>query len=82
LRNVRRNDIVTIATVKTEYRYRVVSTRVVRPEEVSVLNPSKQEILTLVSCYPFYFVGPAPHRFIVRAERVSERPGEPAGAAR
>jgi sortase A len=71
LRNVRRNDIVTIATVKTEYRYRVVSTRVVRPEEVSVLNPSKQEILTLVSCYPFYFVGPAPNRFIVRAERVN-----------
>ena len=73
LRNVRLNDIVTIATVKTEYRYRVVSTRVVKPEEVSVLKPSKQEILTLVSCYPFYFVGPAPNRFVVRAERIQQQ---------
>jgi sortase A len=70
LRKVRLNDIVTIATQRTEYHYRVVSTRVVSPDEVSVLSPSKKQILTLVSCYPFYFVGPAPHRFIVRAERV------------
>jgi sortase A len=73
LRKVRLNDIVTIATQRTEYHYRVVSTRVVKPEEVSVLKPSKQEILTLVSCYPFYFVGPAPNRFIVRAERVRQQ---------
>jgi sortase A len=64
---------VTIATQRTEYHYRVVSTRVVKPEEVSVLKPSKQEILTLVSCYPFYFVGPAPNRFVVRAERVQQQ---------
>jgi len=70
LRKVRLNDIVTIATQRTEYHYRVVSTRVVRPDEISVLSPSKKQILTLVSCYPFYFVGPAPNRFIVRAERV------------
>src|SRR6266576_3776689 len=73
LRNVRLNDTVTLTTLRAEYIYRVVSTRVVSPNEVSVLNPSKQETLTLVSCYPFYFVGPAPNRFIVRAERVSER---------
>jgi sortase A len=73
LRKVRLNDIVTIATQRTEYHYRVVSTRVVKPEEVSVLKPSKQEILTLVSCYPFYFVGPAPNRFVVRAERVQQQ---------
>jgi sortase A len=35
------------------------------------LDPSRNEILTLVTCYPFYFVGSAPHRFIVRAERVA-----------
>ena len=73
LRNVRLNDTVTLTTLRAEYIYRVVSTRVVSPNEVSVLNPGKQETLTLVSCYPFYFVGPAPNRFIVRAERVSER---------
>jgi len=81
LRNVRLNDIVTLTTLRAEYFYRVVSTRVVSPSEVSVLNSSKHEILTLVSCYPFYFVGPAPKRFIVRAERVVGEPGEPAVAA-
>jgi sortase A len=73
LRNVRLNDIVMLTTLRGEFDYRVVSTRVVSPEEVSVLNPSEHEILTLVSCYPFYFVGPAPNRFIVRAERVTQR---------
>jgi sortase A len=71
LRNVRLNDIVTLTTLRGEYDYRVVSTRVVSPREVSVLNPSEHETLTLVSCYPFYFVGPSPNRFVVRAERVS-----------
>jgi len=36
-----------------------------------VLNPGGNEMLTLVTCYPFYFVGSAPNRFIVRAERVT-----------
>jgi sortase A len=57
LRNIRENDI-------------IVSTSVVTPDDVSVLNTSPGEILTLVTCYPFYFVGAAPDRFIVRAERL------------
>jgi sortase A len=73
LRNVRLNDIVALTTSRARYHYRVVSMRVVGPTELSVLNPSQREILTLVSCYPFYFIGPAPNRFIVRAERVTER---------
>ena len=72
LRNIRENDIITLTTVNGEYRYRVVFTKVVRPENVAVLNATGNEVLTLVTCYPFYFVGPAPYRFIVRAERVSE----------
>lgn len=71
LRNIHRNDIITLTTSLSEYRYRVVSTRVVGPTEVSVLFPTGNEILTLVTCYPFYFVGAAPNRFIVRAERVA-----------
>ena len=69
LRNIRENDIITLTTVNGEYRYRVVFTRVVRPENVAVLNATGNEVLTLVTCFPFYFVGPAPYRFIVRAER-------------
>ena len=54
-----------------EYRYRVVSTRIVSPADIEVLDPTDTQILTLVTCYPFYFVGSAPDRFIVRAERVT-----------
>ena len=71
LRNIHNNDIITLTTLRGEYRYRVVSTRVVAPREVSVLKPNGNEILTLVTCYPFYFVGSAPNRFIVRAERIT-----------
>ena len=39
----------------------------VNPEDVSVLDPTPTRALTLVTCYPFYFVGSAPQRFIVRA---------------
>jgi sortase A len=69
LRNIQRNDIITLTTLAGEYGYRVVSAKVVSPYDVAVLNPDGNEILTLVTCYPFYFVGPAPDRFIVRAER-------------
>jgi len=70
LRNIRRDDIITLTTLLGEFRYRVVSTRIVSPNDMGVLDPSKTEVLTLVTCYPFYYVGSAPERFIVRAERV------------
>jgi sortase A len=70
LKDVHQDDIVVVTTPAGEYRYRVVSTRIVSPEDTSVLNSDESEVLTLVTCYPFYFVGPAPDRFIVRAERV------------
>ncbi len=69
LRNVRSSDVITLTTLRGEYRYRVVSTRIVTPSDVEVLNSSGDEVLTLVTCYPFYFIGPAPNRFIVRAQR-------------
>ena len=70
LRNIQRNDIITLTTLQGEYHYRVVSMRVVPPNNVAVLDSTGGEILTLVTCYPFYYVGPAPNRFIVRAKRV------------
>src|SRR5690242_1965432 len=70
LRNIQQNDVITLTTLLGEYRYRVVSIKVVGPSDVAVLDPSGNEILTLVTCYPFYFVGAAPERYIVRAERV------------
>lgn len=71
LREIHREDIITLTTPRGEYHYRVVSTKVVDPFDVSVLNSNGGELLTLITCYPFYFVGPAPDRFVVRAERVT-----------
>jgi sortase A len=45
---------------------------VVEPSDMEVLDPSSEAILTLVTCYPFYYVGPAPKRFIVRAHMIPE----------
>jgi len=70
LRNIQMDDVITVTTLQGEYRYRVVSTKVVRPDNVAVLDSAAGEILTLVTCHPFYFLGAAPNRFIVRAERV------------
>lgn len=71
LQDIQVDDIIILTTHWGKYRYRVLSSRVVSPEEVTVLDPTSNQVLTLVTCHPFYFVGPAPDRFIVRAERVS-----------
>jgi sortase A len=70
LRRIRNGDLIRVTTLAGEFDYRVESTRIVNPEDVSVLASSGEEVLTLVTCYPFYYVGPAPKRFIVRAERI------------
>ncbi|HTI37104.1 MAG TPA: class D sortase [Vicinamibacterales bacterium] len=64
-------DVIEIETVRTVTRYRVERTWVVQPEEVSVLDPTPVASVTLVTCYPFYFVGSAPQRFIVRAVQLT-----------
>jgi sortase A len=72
LRHIEREDMITLTTLRGEFRYRVVSIKVVGPSDVAVLEADGgSEILTLVTCYPFYYVGSAPDRFIVRAERVT-----------
>jgi sortase A len=71
LRDVRQDDVIVLTTLQGRYRYRVISTRIVDPSDVAVLISDGQEILTLVTCHPFYFVGPAPNRFVVRAERIA-----------
>ena len=68
LRHVHLGDIVSVSTARGDYRYLVTSTRVVNPDDVSVLDPTIRPTLTLVTCYPFTYIGSAPYRFIVRAE--------------
>ena len=69
LRNINKDDEITLTTLHGSYRYRVDSTQVVEPRDTEVLDATTDNILTLVTCYPFYFVGPAPKRFIVSAHR-------------
>jgi sortase A len=73
LKDVRINDEIDVSTGKGSFEYEVVSLKVVGPENLGVLAPSGENVLTLVTCYPFYFVGPAPQRWIVRARQVSSQ---------
>jgi sortase A len=70
LRDVKIKDEVQFSTLAGNFNYEVESLRVVDPDNVGVLAPSDHNVLTLVTCYPFYFVGPAPQRWIVRARQV------------
>jgi|SRR5579872_2076779 len=70
LHNIRLGDDILVTTLQGCYRYRVVSSEIVSPDETRVLNASAVPSLTLVTCYPFYFIGSAPKRFIVHAHLV------------
>jgi sortase A len=74
LQNIREDDAIEFQTTGGTYRYIVKSTKIVTPRDVSVLAASGGENLTLVTCYPFYYVGSAPKRFIVRAAQVAAIP--------
>ncbi len=67
LKDIVPDDAIELETLRGKEVYRVERIWVVKPEDVSVLDPTPTRSLTLVTCYPFYHVGPAPRRFIVRA---------------
>ena len=72
LKDIAPGDAIELQTLEGQEAYRVERTWIVDPDDVSVLDPTTNRSLTLVTCYPFYFVGSAPQRFIVRAV-VSDR---------
>ena len=70
LKDVKIGDEIRFRTTREEYRYRVTKTAIVKPDDLSVLAPqSDPTTLTLITCYPFYYVGSAPKRFVVHATR-------------
>jgi sortase A len=82
LKDIHADDEIRIVTADATYRFRVKDTRVVSPTDTWVLNPTRTTTLTLVTCYPFTYIGSAPGRFIVRAlaatgtaTRASHTPG-------
>ena len=70
LGHIARGDEISILTPEKTYTYAVESTHIVNPGDIEVLAPSDQPVLTLVTCFPFYFVGDAPQRFIVKAQLI------------
>lgn len=71
LERVRQGDLIQLKTVTGSFAYRVETISIVEPTQTDVLAPTEEPVLTLVTCYPFRFIGPAPKRFIVRAVLVS-----------
>lgn len=69
LKEVRPGDHVRITTPDSVFEYDVESTQIVGPAQTDVLAPTQKPSLTLITCYPFNYIGPAPDRFIVRARQ-------------
>ena len=80
LRHVSVGQLVQVETSSSVMSYRIEETRVVEPTQVDVIEPRGGKQLTLITCHPFDFVGPAPRRFVVHARWVGQRPtGGPGG---
>jgi sortase A len=73
LARVRLNDLIELETPSGTYQYQVIRTAVVGPEHVELVQRSSNSDLTLVTCFPFYYVGPAPQRFVVQALRLTSQ---------
>jgi LPXTG-site transpeptidase (sortase) family protein len=69
LKDIRVGSVLQLDRLDGTDTYRIVATKIVDPSDVSVLAATSANAITLVTCYPFYFVGSAPQRFIVRAEK-------------
>jgi sortase A len=67
VKDLKLGDLIELETVERKLSYRIADLLIVDPDEVEVLDDTSRSTLTLVTCYPFYFVGKAPKRYIVRA---------------
>jgi len=70
LKDVELGDVIEVETMSGVEQFRITDLLIVEPEDVYVLDPTTERSLTLVTCYPFYYVGSAPQRFIVRGTRL------------
>ena len=71
LGQIQRQDRITLTTLRGSFAYSVESTQIVDPTAVEVLQPTEQPTLTLITCYPFWYIGSAPKRFVVKARQES-----------
>jgi len=82
LRKIQPGDIITVSTVSGDvHRYRVGAIRVVPPSDTKILNAYSGPGINLITCFPFYYVGPSPKRFIVHADESNDSIVSQAGGA-
>lgn len=81
LQDVELGQKLMLETINGTVDYRISSIQIVAPDAIEVLAPTERDSITLVTCYPFYYVGPAPQRFIVTAQRIEPSPTIVAAAA-
>jgi sortase A len=70
LKDIRKGDAIVLETGSGQYTYRVSGTQVVLPSNTASLKPTRDAELHLITCYPFYYLGSAPQRFVVQAKLV------------
>jgi sortase A len=70
LRDIRPTDEIQIQSASGLSRYEIDSLQIVDPDNTGVLAPSAGSAITLVTCYPFRFIGAAPERFVVHAHKM------------
>ena len=77
LKDIRKADFIQVSTITKDFKYQVTDILIVNPKDVGVLSPTEgRNTLTLVTCYPFNFIGNAPRRFIVQATQLGELPAK------
>jgi sortase A len=67
LKNIQDGDEIDLERDGRKYRYRVDGMQIVTPDNTASLQPTKDAVLNLITCYPFRYVGAAPKRFVVHA---------------
>lgn len=67
LKDLRTGDDIRMTTAHGTFEYKVTGTEIVTPDDVAVMAPTPQRSLTLITCYPFVYVGHAPQRFVIHA---------------
>jgi sortase A len=74
LRRIKQGDLVTFELKDQQFRYQVQYLEIVEPGNIAVLQSGTAHELTLITCFPFTYIGPAPNRFIVHAHEVDASP--------
>lgn len=67
LKDIQKGDELVVETRYGRFRYQVAGISIVKPTNTKALQPTTEPVINLITCYPFYYMGPAPMRFVVEA---------------